>query len=300
MIYVPLLTMGLISQERQNGTMRLLMSSPVTVAQVVIGKYLAVAAYLLLFVLFLLILMVLVGIVLPGADEPLVMAGILGVYLLACAYAAIGLFVSSFTSHQLVAAVSTISLLVVLGFFDTIGQRIPVLRDVAYWLSIEGRVYFFRLGLIASKDVLYFVLIATLFLAFAYFKLSAGLSTARTSVRVTRYLGAFGIVALVGYVVSLPSFTGYLDTTHTRVNTLSAGSTEEIDKLELNRGVDMTVYVNVLSGDMVDFLPETRRPWYRRVFEQHERELGRINTGLSVLLRQVDKQGALPDEPRQV
>ena len=158
MFYVPLLTMSLISRERQNGSIRLLMSSPVTLWQVVLGKFLAMAGYLLLFVAFLLMLMTIAAVLVDNLDIPHVLAGILGIYLLACTYAAVGLFMSSLTNHQLVAAISTIALLAALAAIGTVGQRIPMVADIAYWLSIDGRVGYLRQGLVASKDVLYFLI----------------------------------------------------------------------------------------------------------------------------------------------
>lgn len=275
MFYVPLLTMGLISRERQNGSIRLLMSSPVTLVQMVLGKYLAMLVYLLLFVVFLLLLMVSTGVMAEQLDYPRVLSGILGIYLLAATYAAVGLFMSSLTNHQMVAAIGTIALLASLSFIGSVGQRVPVVEEVAYWLSIEGRTEYLLTGLIASKDVLYFLSIVTLFLVFTFLKLAAGRRPEGITMHAVRYSAVFGIVVLFGYVTSLPSLTVYADTTQNQQMTLTPASIEALEGFEGT--LDMTVLVNALELDARQFLPARRKRMYRRVFEDHERELGRIN-----------------------
>ena len=276
MFYVPLLTMGLISRERQNGSIRLLMSSPVTLWQVVLGKFLAMAGYLLLFVAFLLVLMTIAAVLVDNLDIPHVLTGILGIYLLACTYAAVGLFMSSLTNHQLVAAISTIALLAALAVIGTVGQRIPMVADIAYWLSIDGRVGYLRQGLIASKDVLYFLSIIVLFLVFTHLKLSAGRRVERVSVRAVKYGATFAVVVVFGYVTSLPGLTGYADMTRNKAMTLTPGSLEVVAGM---RGtLDMTAYINALDWAAYQFLPAQRNRRFRQVFEQHERQIGRIGT----------------------
>ena len=63
----------------------------------------------------------------------------LGLYLLVCAYAAIGLFMSSITSYQVVAAMGTLAVLAVLNFVGDMWQDIDFVRDITYWLAINGR-----------------------------------------------------------------------------------------------------------------------------------------------------------------
>ena len=295
MFYVPLLTMGLISRERQNGSIRLLMSAPVTLAQMVLGKYLATLAYLLLFVVFLLLLTIGTGTVVEHFDYPRVLSGIFGIYLLAAAYAAVGLFMSSLTNHQMVAAISTIALLAALSFVGTVGQRVPVILEVAYWLSIEGRTEYLLRGLIASKDVLYFLSIVAMFLAFTFFKLAAGRRSESTAVHAVRYGAVFGIVVSFGYVTSLPSLTAYVDTTRDRQMTLTPAAVEALDGFEGTLGV--TVLVNALELDAQHFLPSNRKRMYRRTFERHERELGRIDTEYRYYYAESDNDRLYGREP---
>ena len=110
-LYIPLLTMGLMSRELSSGSIKLLYSSPVTNTQIILGKYLSVMVYGLVLIAILSVFMLFSAIAIYEADIPAVLAGLLGLYLLICAYAAIGLFMSSITSYQVVAAMGTLAVL---------------------------------------------------------------------------------------------------------------------------------------------------------------------------------------------
>lgn len=96
-IYIPLLTMGIISREKTVGTDRLLLSSPVSEFQIVTGKFLSMAFYGIIMLSCLLIQAVLSCIVVKDVDAGPIFSGLLGLYLLILAYAAIGIFMSSLT-----------------------------------------------------------------------------------------------------------------------------------------------------------------------------------------------------------
>ena len=100
-LYIPLLTMGLMSREFGSGSIRLLYSSPVTNVQIILGKFLSMMIYGLVLVGIMLIFTLFGAFTIKDFDLPLVLTGLLGVYLLICAYAAVGLFMSSLTSYQL-------------------------------------------------------------------------------------------------------------------------------------------------------------------------------------------------------
>lgn len=107
-------------------------------------------------------------------DIPYLLSGLFGVYLLLCAYAAIGLFMSSLTSYQVVAALGTLALLALLNYVGGVGQDIDFVRDITYWLSISGRAKEMVGGLISSEDVLYFLIIIAMFISFTMVKLQSG------------------------------------------------------------------------------------------------------------------------------
>jgi len=115
-LYIPLLTMGLISREINGGTISLLYSSPVKIREIVFGKYLAMMVYSFILLLVIGIFMAAGFFDIKSADYGMLLAAALGFYLLLCAYSAIGLFMSSLTSYQIVAAVSTFVMIGILSF----------------------------------------------------------------------------------------------------------------------------------------------------------------------------------------
>lgn len=244
-LYIPLLTMGLMSRELNSGSIKLLLSSPVTNKQIILGKFLAMAAYCLLLVL------VLCGVVFTGfisieaIDFKYLLGGILGLYLLACAYSAIGLFMSSITTYQVVAAMSTLAVFAALNFMSSVGQSIDFVRDITYWMALSDRVNNFILGLISSKDLIYFILIISLFLVLSIMRLNSGRSSYSIATKTLRYSGVVLSVLFIGYLSSLPTFNGYYDTTRFKTNTLTE-KTQVLLK-QLDKPVKLTVYSNVVN-----------------------------------------------------
>lgn len=172
-IYIPLLTMGLISRETASGSIKLAYSSPVTSGQIVLGKYLAAIGFGCCLMLVPIASAIYGSLVIPSFDWAPVLVALLGLYLLICAYCAIGLFMSSLTTYQVVAAVGTLIVLAILNFVGNIGQEYDFIRELTYWLSINGRTIDMLNGVIRSEDVIYFVVVVTLFLTFTTFKLTS-------------------------------------------------------------------------------------------------------------------------------
>lgn len=124
--YIPLLTMNMISRDLSGGTIKLLQSAPLRNAEIVLGKYLALMIFGLA-MMGVLLFYVLFGVcTIQNIDFPYVLTGMLGLYLLLCAYAAIGLFVSSLTSYQVMAAFGTLFILAMFNYVG--GVSFPVTR----------------------------------------------------------------------------------------------------------------------------------------------------------------------------
>lgn len=150
-LYIPILTMGLVSRDLAGGTMKLLHSSPMTNAQIILGKYLSMMIFALVLVgIFLVYLLFLLCFV-ENVDVLTILSGIFGLYLLICTYAAIGLFMSSVSSYQIIAAIGTLTILSFLNYINQMWQEIAFVRDVAFWLSIRGRTGGLIGGLICSR-----------------------------------------------------------------------------------------------------------------------------------------------------
>ncbi|ALJ06500.1 ABC transporter [Pseudalgibacter alginicilyticus] len=255
-LYIPLLTMGLMSKETSSGSIKLLYSSPVTIKEIILGKYLSMMVYNL-FLAAILSSFIIVGMfTIEALDIKFVFGGILGVYLLMCAYAAIGLFMSCLTNYQVVAAISTLALLAFLNFIGGIGQTYDFIREITYWLSINGRANSFVNGLIGTKDIIYFVLVICLFLMLSIFKLNNERTTKNITSKVFSYSILVFVVVSLGYVTSLPSINKYTDTTRFKDRTLTKTSQDLIKKLEYP--VHITTYVNIIHNSAQFGVPENR------------------------------------------
>ncbi len=244
-LYIPLITMGMMSKEFGSGSIKLLYSSPISNKQIVLGKFLSAMVFglAMVFVLFFISLYGFIGI--DNFDFPQILSALLGLYLLICTYAAIGLFMSALTSYQVVAAMGTFAVLFVLGQIGGMWQGLEFVRDITYWLSINGRAITFITGLICSEDFLYFILVSGLFITFTVLRLRGIREKNPKYVSVMRYSGAFLIVAILGYVSTIPSLMKYHDTTHTKALTLTENSQQVLSKVKGK--ITITTYVNIFG-----------------------------------------------------
>lgn len=256
-LYLPLLTMGLMSREINAGTIKLLYSSPIKVREIIFGKYLSMMVYNLALVL-VLALMVVFGLFnIQHADAGMLFAGLFGIYLLLCTYAAIGLFMSCLTSYQVVAALSTLVLLAVLSYIGELWQDIDFVRDLSYFLSIEGRADNMLLGLITTKDIIYFGVIIFMFLAFGIYKLQSDRESKPALVKAGRYVLIVVMALTVGYISSRPGMVGYLDTTATQSMTLTVNAQKVLKEMG-DSTLEVNSYINLLDGRFWSGKPDQR------------------------------------------
>jgi ABC-2 type transport system permease protein len=162
LLVVPLVSMRLVTEERRNKTLPLLFSAPLSMTEIVLGKYLGLYAFLLIQLL-LITLMPLSLLTGGGLDFGLLASGLLGLALLLGGFAAVGLFMSTLTQHQTVAAVSTFGVLLFFWLLDwartgTGGGALP-------YLSLLNHTEPFLKGVFDTRDVVYYALFIITFLA---------------------------------------------------------------------------------------------------------------------------------------
>ncbi len=164
-IIVPLLTMKLFSEERKLKTEQLLLTAPVSLYGMVFAKFLA--AYTMFAVTFLASCLNFVILGMYGNPSiAILMGNILSVLILGSAFIAVGVFVSSLTENQLIAAFGTMGILVAflgLGVISSYINFTP-LRVVVSWLSIFSRFYPFTYGEFSFASIVYYASIAFVFL----------------------------------------------------------------------------------------------------------------------------------------
>ncbi|WP_436486866.1 Gldg family protein [Chitinophaga sp. ARDCPP14] len=269
-LFVPLLTMGLISREINNGTIKLLYSSPVKLREIVFGKYLAIMLYNLLLVGIVGIFIVTGLFTIRSVDYGMLLSAMLGFYLLMCCYTAIGLFMSSLTTYQIVSAIGSFLAVFILSRIGGLWQKYDFVRDLTYFLSISGRTGKMLQGLITTKDVIYFVLIVYMFVSFTMIKLKGGRESKPWFVSAVRYVAVALVVLTIGYISSRPALTGYWDTTVGDINTLHP-NTQKIIKELGKEPLEVTLYTNLLGGGAGRGFPENRNDYLTTLWERYQR-----------------------------
>lgn len=160
MIFTPLLSMRLVADERRFRTLTLLFSAPVTMRDIVLGKYLGLLG--LLTVQWLLIMLMPLSLLMGGSlDMGLFAASMLGLFLVLACYAAIGTLMSSLTAQPIIAAITTLLVLLLLWVIDwggATGQADRV-NSLFSFLSIREHYTGLLKGLVDTRDVMYFLLL---------------------------------------------------------------------------------------------------------------------------------------------
>ena len=267
-LYIPLLTMGLMSREYSSGSIKLLFSSPISSLQIILGKYLSMLIYGLIMMGSVLVLVIVGYFSIKDFDLSLVLSGWLGLYLLMATYAAIGLFMSTLTSYQIVAALGTLTLISFLNFIGSLWQHIEGVREVMYWFSLKGRADEPIRGLICSEDRLDFILVSGMFLGFSVLKLQFARQSCSMSVKVGKYVGLVACVALFGYISTIPQLKCFYDATANKDRTITPNSQEILKQVD--GGLTITSYVNLLDKFGYLGMPSN---WFntRNIFETFTR-----------------------------
>ena len=161
------LTMRLLAEERKLGTIELLLTNPVRDSEVILGKYLGSLGILVL-MLVLTLYYPLLLIIFGDPDLGPIVTGYLGLLLLGCSSLAVGIFASSLTSNQIVAAVVSTGIRFALWFLGIGANYLPeALGEVIGFFSLSYYFPDFMRGIIDTRGIIYYLRIAALFVFLA-------------------------------------------------------------------------------------------------------------------------------------
>ncbi|QEC43484.1 Gldg family protein [Pseudobacter ginsenosidimutans] len=271
-LFVPLLTMGLISREINNGTIKLLYSSPLKIRHIVLGKYLATMAYNVLLVGIVGVFVILGMTNIEYVDYGRLLTSLLGFFMLVCAYTAIGIFMSSVTTYQIISAIATFTIIFFLSYIGELWQKYDYIRDITHFLSMKGRAIKLLSGLIRTTDIIYFATIIVMFLGFTLFRLKGAREFVPTYKKSIRYVSLIVVCLAVGYITSRPGLIGYWDTTRDNINTIHPKTQAILAGFEKNEPVEITLYANMLGRNwMQGGMPERRMDYMWRLWEPYLR-----------------------------
>ena len=167
---IPVLSMGLLSQEWSSGTIEPLMTAPIDETDVVIGKFLGAVGFFAILLVPTLLYVALLKIYSQAELGP-IFSGYLGIVLVGALFVSIGLFCSSLTRSQVVAAVSAVAILFLITIVpwemlraegSTLGKAWRTVADQ----GVYNRYAAFSRGVIALEHVVFFVVVTAVFLFF--------------------------------------------------------------------------------------------------------------------------------------
>lgn len=172
---LPLLTMRIYSEEKRSGTIELLLTSPLTDVQIVLGKFLGA---LVLYAAMLGVTVVHIGFlfIFGNPEWRPVATGYLGVLLMGGCFLSLGLFVSSLTKNQIVAGFITFAVFLMFWIVNWIAGFVgPTTQNVLNYLSITEHLNDFTIGVLDTKHLVYYVS----FIAFSLFLTVRSVDTER-------------------------------------------------------------------------------------------------------------------------
>ncbi len=169
----PLITMRLITEERRSGTIKLLYSSPLSITELVLGKYLGM---ILFYCLLLAMISLMPASLLFGTQLDLgqIASGLIGLLLLTSSFASIGLFISSLTKQPSIAAISTFGVLFLLWIINIAGSNSSeTTAAILSYLSLLKHYNSLLQGVFNSADVLFYVFVSLFFILLSIWRLDA-------------------------------------------------------------------------------------------------------------------------------
>lgn len=165
---VPVITMRLLAEERRTGTLEVLLTAPVSEAQVVVAKFIAAFIFYLFLWLPTWVYVLILGSY-SNIDYGPVCAGYLGIALLGVLFSAVGLLTSALSRNQIVAAIFAFAVLIVLFSIGLLEQlaTAPALKSALSYMNLWDHMDDFSRGLVDTRHVVYTVSLAGLFLFLA-------------------------------------------------------------------------------------------------------------------------------------
>jgi len=176
---VPLMTMGLLADEYNSGRIEMLRTSPVTEAEILLGKFLGAFGFYVILVASTLVYVALLSIY-GKPDFGSVYAGYIGLILMGALFVSVGLFFSACTRYQIVAAMSSMITLALLGILLELASRyfavfvsvanpfMRFVREALRYMAVTPHMEDFAKGIVDTRDVAYFGTGTLFFLLLTY------------------------------------------------------------------------------------------------------------------------------------
>ena len=257
---VSLLTMGLFANERSRRTDQLLLTAPISLYQIVVGKFLAAMSVfgvtLTLSLLYPIVISVFGS---PSYSE--IIGAYIGFILLWGTFIAIGMFISSLTESQIIAAVVNFGVLLVVYYMDYFASNVasPLLQKIIIWFSIMDRYNDFSRGILNIEHIVYYLSIIAIFIMLTVAVIDRRrysdkkLLLNRTIVTTAFIAGTILINAIVGaFAAKLPL---QLDMTRDNVYEFSDQTKDVLSSIDEPVSI-YAMYPDSTTGELFDAIKE--------------------------------------------
>lgn len=164
LLMVPLLTMRLFSEEKKSGTIELLLTYPITDMEVLLGKFFSCMAVFMIMIALTVIYPILLMVFGQPETGPLI-TGYVGLLLVGASFISLGIFASSLTENQIIAATVAFGLLLLfwmVGFSASLAGQ--TFGDILSYISLTAHLEGFAKGVIDTEDIVYYLIFISLFL----------------------------------------------------------------------------------------------------------------------------------------
>ena len=164
---IPMMTMRLFSEDKRLKTDQALLTAPISLWELILGKFLSSMCIYAINVGIVLIYGITVS-VFSKVEWPVTIGLFIGMMMFGGAMIAIGMFISSLTENQIIAAIGTFAVLLSVGILDNVAEIVDnvLIKAFLYAISFNNRFYDFTLGVIQLKDVVFFLSVMFLFCYF--------------------------------------------------------------------------------------------------------------------------------------
>ena len=162
----PILTMRSMSEDRRQKVDQVLITSPVSLYSIVLGKFLAILAIFMMGYSMTLVFQIIIAFQGVTVNWLIYIGNVLGVALIGSALIALGIFISSLTESQLVSVVVSVAVASLLSMMDSFASTINVrwVTKVVEWISFTGRFYTFCEGILDYSNAVFFLGFAAVFI----------------------------------------------------------------------------------------------------------------------------------------
>lgn len=161
---VPMLTMRLIAEDKRNKTDQLLLTSPITITKIVLGKFFSAIS---LFGISLLVMCIYPCIMLIYGQPPIgnIVALYIGFFLLGTSLLSIGLFISALTESQITSAIVSFGVMLLLWLADWVSNTLgnPIATTIIGWVSVLKRFEEFTIGILNLSSIVYYITFSAIF-----------------------------------------------------------------------------------------------------------------------------------------